>query len=155
MLPGPSLEREGNEVAESFLRHEVLGGEEPVVAREVNFHANGHGLAEQTGPEPPSHRCLNRLLQEDPHVRPVARPRPLKTGRDAGAVAHFEKGQGVKEPRAFVEVAGQKVAAVPVDQRVHPGDDAAREVLVDDRVIYRRVAARRLVPRPAPARGYG
>jgi len=108
LLAASPLEREGDEIAEPLLRHEVLGREEPVVARQVDLGAERHRLAQQPGPEPAGDGGLDRLLEEHPHVCPVARARPLQTHRDANVVAHLEERQHVERPGALVEVASQK-----------------------------------------------
>ncbi len=59
-----SLQRQRDQVAESFLRQEVLIGEEPVVARQVDLGPPGHRVAQQQCAEPPRRAGSDRRREE-------------------------------------------------------------------------------------------
>jgi hypothetical protein len=67
-----ALERESNEVPEGAFRHEVLGGEEPVVAHEVKLGPDRHRLTEEMHTDPPGRSGGNGPAEEDPDVAAIA-----------------------------------------------------------------------------------
>lgn len=148
------MERKGDEVPERALRHEVLGGEEPVVADEVELGPDGHGLSQQVDTDPPGRRGRDRAGEEHPHVAAVAGAGPLQRGRDAGRPGGVEIGQGVEDPTGTVEVAHQQPARIAPEQRVEPGVDRAGQVPLSDLIGEGQVLPVRATG-VAPSTGYG
>jgi hypothetical protein len=143
-----ALQRQRDQVPEPFLRPEVLIREQPVVAREVELRPPGHRLPEQQRSQPPRRTRGDRCCEEDPDVGAVTRAAALKRSRHLALAAGFEEGERVELPRPAVEVAGEKPAAVVLEQRVD-ADRLAPVQMAHDRLVGQRQVGLRPGLRPA------
>jgi hypothetical protein len=106
-LPWNLLEGQSDGVSEPALRHRVLTREQPVVGIEADLVAALHRGCQQRATKSPSRRSRNRLLEEDPDMGSVARPRSLDRRRHAFLAADRRECAGVFLPRLLVEVDGK------------------------------------------------
>src|SRR5690606_34648579 len=77
------------------------------------------------------------LGEEDPGVRPVSRAGSLDRNRDAEIGARTGEGSNILSPLGFVEIDGQEVAAVVLQQRVDTDRVVTGQVGVDGSVRKR------------------
>jgi len=112
------VQREGDQVAELALRHEVLGWEQAVVAGQVKVGADGHRIPEQMHPDPSRRRGRDLPGEEHPDVAAVTGTRALQRSRYPLGVGGVEVGERVGRPTRSVEVARQQPAGIASQQRV-------------------------------------
>ena len=123
-----ALEGQGDEVPERAFRHEVLGGEEPVVTGQVELGSGGHRLPQEMDADPSGRGSGNRTGEEHPHMGAVTGAGAFERRRDPGGPGGVEIGQRVQHPAGTIEIAGQQTAGVTREQRVEAGVDLAGEV---------------------------
>ena len=123
LLSGALLQRQGNQIAESALRHRVLIWEQSVVRIQPDVRAALHGFGQQVRPESASLRGRDRTVEEDPDVSSVAGARAFERGRYAHAATCRKEGLGIFPPAGLVEVDRQEAAGLVLEQRVDPGDE--------------------------------
>jgi hypothetical protein len=128
-----------DQVAERSLRHEVLGREEPVVAREINLGPHRHRFAQEVGTDPTRGRFRNRPAEEHPDVGALARSRALKGHRNPGSLSRVDVRTCVEGPGRAVEVARKEPASVVEKERVQADVHPTREVRLDDPVAQRQI----------------
>ena len=80
LLAGSLLQRQGDQVAESSLRHRVLIRKETVVRIQSDVRPPLHRLGQEVRSEPAGQRGRNRLLEEDPDVSASSGARPFERG---------------------------------------------------------------------------
>ena len=139
-----SLQRQRDQVAESFLRQEVLVGEEPVVARQVDLGPPGHRVAQQQCAEPPRRAGSDRRREEDPDVAAITGAAAFQRSRHPVRTACLEQRERVELPRPSVEVAGEKPTGVVFEQRIDPDRLLPAQMMLDCLVSERQIR-----PRPA------
>jgi hypothetical protein len=84
--------------------------------------------SQQRGTHPAGRLGGHGRSEENPHVRSHAGAGDLKRGRYRIRPSRFEIGQGVEHRRLPIEVGGQPVTPVPVQQRVKPEMDLAGQM---------------------------
>ena len=136
-----AFQRQRDQVPKAAPGQVVLRREEPVVALHAHLAADCHCLAQQRGPHGARIDSGDRLGEERPHVRALARPRDLESGGDTCPCRCFRVGGGVKPPRAAVEVTDQQPAGAIGQHHVESagGGVVLRQVRGDDVVGERQV----------------
>jgi hypothetical protein len=131
-LAGLELEGKGDEVTEAASRHRVLIGKEPVVGLHSEPGTARHRLGEEVAADLPSDRSQDRLHEEEPCVRAIARARPLHGGRQPDRAAGLGEREDVVRPRALVEVDGEQVAALVAEEWIDADDILALQMAPND-----------------------
>jgi len=81
LLSGALLQGQGNQVAESALRHRVLVGEQAIVRIQPDIRAALHGFGQHVRPESASQRGRDSTVEEDPDVSSATGARAFERGR--------------------------------------------------------------------------
>ena len=110
-------------------------------------------MASRSSPDPnPRRRRRHRAAEEDPHMRPDPRPGHLQRRRHTDRPGRFQVGQRVEHRRRAVEVRGEPAARVPIQQRIEPDVNLAREMRGDNVIGQSQIGPVRALP---PATGDG
>lgn len=97
------LERQRDQVAEPAAENRVLVRKETIVGFEGQLVATSHGLRDQVAAHLPGGAREDRLREEEPDVRSLARARTLDGYRQAHGTARGGEGCDVVRPRLLVE----------------------------------------------------
>jgi len=123
LLSSALLQRQGNQVAKSALRHRVLVGKQAVVQIESNIRPALHRLRQQMRSEPSSQPGRDCTVEEDPDVSSATGARAFERGSYARAATCRKEGLGIFAPAGLVEVDRQEAAGLVLEQRVDPCDE--------------------------------
>ena len=70
----PLLQRQGDQVAESSLRHRVLVRKETIIRIQSDIGSSFHGFRHEVRPQPASQGCWNGVFEEEPDVPALPGP---------------------------------------------------------------------------------
>ena len=135
-LAGSELQRQRDQVAESSVGHGVLVGEQPVVGLQPELMSPLHGFREQVAAHAAGFAGWDRLGEEEPGVRAVARAGPLDGDGHLLAAAGLGERRDVLLPRALVEIGRQEPTGLIGQHRVHADDVPALQVMADHLVCH-------------------
>ncbi len=137
VLARPVLKGQRDQVAEAAAWHRVLAGEQTVVGVQAELVTAGHRLGDEIAAHLSGRRGGNGLVEEEPDVRSVARPRAFNGGLKADVPTRCDERRDVIDPGLLVEVDGQEPARLVFEQRIDAHDVLAAQVRQDGRVIDR------------------
>ena len=146
LLPWPVLERQRDEVPEAAARHRVLTREEPVVRVHAQLVTRRHRLRDHVAAHLAGGGRRHRLQEEEPHVRPVPRPRPLDQCGQAKPSRSFSERPHILLPCALVEVYGEEPAGLVREHRVDAHHMLAAQMPQHRSVIHGSERLVRAVP---------
>lgn len=99
--------------------------------------AAAHRFRDEVAAHPAGRRCRHRSREEEPDVRPVARPRALNRHRNTERFAGLDERGNVVDPGLLIEVRSEEPAVVVLEQRICPHHMAPLQV-VDHHLIAQR-----------------
>jgi hypothetical protein len=133
-LAWPLLQRQRNQVPEPAFGHRVLVGEQPVVGVQLELpHARAR-MADDGGAQAPRVAGRNPAGEEYPGVSATPGARNLQRRGHAKRLAGLHECSRILPPFRFIEVDGDKVAAVIFQQGVNADSVLAGQMAVDDRI---------------------
>jgi hypothetical protein len=138
VLAAQLLQGQRDQVAETALGQRVLVGKEPVVGAQLQLACAAAGMADERSAQAPGVARGDPAGEEHPRMRALSRARDLQRCRHAELAAGAHEGASVLAPLRVVEVHGQEVAAVVLQQRIDADSVAAGQVVVDDGLIERQ-----------------
>ena len=113
------LQWQGDQITQTAPRQVILAGEQSVVGREAEVRRAIERSCDHERAQAPSLDCGDRLRQEQPSVRSLARARTLDGDRQIVLPADCDEGMNIPLPISLVEVRGQERTLVIGQQRIH------------------------------------
>jgi hypothetical protein len=108
----PLLQRQGNQIAETTLRHRALIGKEPVVGIELQLPGARACVADDRRAQAACVARRDLASEEDPRMGTMTGARDFKRNRYAQLLAGHCEGPGIVLPLGLVEVDREEVAGV-------------------------------------------
>ena len=127
------LQRQGDQVAEAALGHRVLVREQAVVGLQLQLSGARAGVADDGRAQAAGVTGRHPAGEEYPSVRAIPGAGNLQGNGHAQLVARLHEGAGILSPLGFVEIDGEEMAGVILQQRIDADRVLAGQMVVDDR----------------------
>ena len=126
------LQRQGDQVAEAALGHRVLIGKQAVVGLQLQLPGSRAGVADDGRAQATGIAGRHPASEKHPGVRPFAGARNLEGNGHAKFATRLHEGAGVLSPLGFVEIDGEEIAGVVLQQGIDTDRVLTGQMVVDE-----------------------
>ncbi len=132
VLAGYFLQWQGDQVAKATLGHRVLIGKQAVVGRELQLPGARAGMADDGRAQAAGITRRHPASEKHPDVRPFAGSRNLERRRDTEFGTRLHESPGIFSPLGFVEIDGEKMTGIVLQQRIDADCVLTGQMVVQD-----------------------